>query len=70
MSYIPTRRLFFLSVALALLALAILAGCALDPAPAPTPTPPPPTPTPLPRGGTQMCPICGPGSRARAARSS
>jgi peptide/nickel transport system substrate-binding protein len=52
MSYIPTRRLFVLSVALALFVLAILAGCALDPAPKPTPTPPPPTPTPLPRGGT------------------
>jgi len=52
MSYIPSRRLFFLSAALALLILGILAGCALDPTAAPTPTPPPPTPTPLPRGGT------------------
>ena len=52
MSYLPTRRLFVLSVALGLCILAILAGCALDPAPEPTPTPPPPTPTPLPRGGT------------------
>jgi peptide/nickel transport system substrate-binding protein len=51
MSYIPTRRLFFLSAALAVLALAVLAGCVLDPAPPPTPTPAPPTPTPLPRGG-------------------
>jgi peptide/nickel transport system substrate-binding protein len=51
MSYIPTRRLLMLSAALALLILAFLAGCALDPAPAPTPTPLPPTPTPLPRGG-------------------
>src|SRR5262245_89906 len=54
MKLIPTRRLFVLSVALALLILALLAGCALDPVPAvvPTPTPPPPTLTPLPRGGT------------------
>ncbi len=52
MSYIPTRRLFILSAALALLIPAFLVGCALDPAPAPTPTPLPPTPTPLPRGGT------------------
>ncbi len=52
MSYIPTRRLFMLSAALALAILVFLAGCALDPAPPPTPTPPPPTPTPLPRGGT------------------
>jgi peptide/nickel transport system substrate-binding protein len=51
MNYIPTRRLFIASVALALLALAVLAGCALDPPPPPTPTPLPPTPTPLPRGG-------------------
>jgi hypothetical protein len=46
MSYIPSRRLFFLSAALALLILGILAGCALDPTAAPTPTPPPPTPPP------------------------
>ncbi len=51
MSYIPTRRLFFVSAALALLVLAVLTGCALDPPPPPTPTPPPPTATPLPRGG-------------------
>lgn len=51
MSYLPTRRLFFASVALALFVLAVLVGCALDPAPQPTPTPPPATPTPLPRGG-------------------
>jgi peptide/nickel transport system substrate-binding protein len=51
MNYIPTRRIFIVSVALALLALAILSGCALDPPPPPTPTPLPPTPTPLPRGG-------------------
>src|SRR5215212_1278846 len=51
MNYIPSRRLFLASIALALLALAILSGCALDPPPAPTPTPLPPTPTPLPRGG-------------------
>src|SRR5215204_5637152 len=42
MNYIPTRRIFIVSIALALLALAILSGCALDL---------PPTPTPLPRGG-------------------
>ncbi|MFL5802652.1 MAG: peptide ABC transporter substrate-binding protein [Roseiflexaceae bacterium] len=59
MSYIPTRRLFVLSVALALFVLAVLAGCALDPAPAPTPTPPPPTPTPLPRGGTLSIRLAG-----------
>jgi len=59
MSYIPTRRLFILSVALALLVLAILAGCALDPVPEPTPTPPPPTPTPLPRGGTLTVRMAG-----------
>jgi peptide/nickel transport system substrate-binding protein len=51
MNYIPTRRIFVASVALAMVALAILTGCALDPPPAPTPTPLPPTPTPLPRGG-------------------
>src|SRR5215207_4386795 len=51
MNYIPTRRFFLASIALAILALAILAGCALDPPPPPTPTPLPPTPTPLPRGG-------------------
>ncbi|MDQ2995896.1 MAG: ABC transporter substrate-binding protein, partial [Chloroflexota bacterium] len=51
MNYIPSRRLFLASVALAVLALAILSGCALDPPPPPTPTPLPPTPTPLPRGG-------------------
>src|SRR5690242_6126719 len=51
MNYIPSRRLFLASVALALFALAVLAGCALDPPPPPTPTPLPPTPTPLPRGG-------------------
>jgi peptide/nickel transport system substrate-binding protein len=51
MNYIPSRSLFWASVALALLALAILSGCALDPPPPPTPTPLPPTPTPLPRGG-------------------
>jgi peptide/nickel transport system substrate-binding protein len=51
MNYIPTRRIFIASAALALLALAILSGCALDPPPPPTPTPLPPTPTPLPRGG-------------------
>jgi peptide/nickel transport system substrate-binding protein len=57
MKLIPTRRLFFLSVALALLVLVLLAGCALDPVPIvsptpPTPTLPLPTPTLLPRGGT------------------
>ena len=36
---------------MAVLTLALLAGCALDPPPPPTPTPLPPTPTPLPRGG-------------------
>jgi peptide/nickel transport system substrate-binding protein len=51
MNYIPSRRLFLASVALAALTLALLAGCALDPPPPPTPTPLPPTPTPLPRGG-------------------
>jgi peptide/nickel transport system substrate-binding protein len=51
MNYIPSRRLFLASVALAVFALALLAGCALDPPPPPTPTPAPPTPTPLPRGG-------------------
>ena len=50
MNYIPTRRIFLASLAFAALALALLAGCALDPVDA-TPTPPPPTPTPLPRGG-------------------
>ena len=59
MSYIPTGRLFFLSAALALLLLAVLTGCALDPLPAPTPTPPPPTPTPLPRGGTLTIRLAG-----------
>jgi peptide/nickel transport system substrate-binding protein len=59
MSYIPTRRLFFLSIALVLLTLAVLAGCALDPVAAPTPTPLPPTPTPLPRGGTLTIRIAG-----------
>src|SRR6185295_18729109 len=54
MNYIPSRRLFLASVALAVLTLALLAGCALDPPPAPTPTPLPPTPTPLPRGGEQI----------------
>ena len=39
------------SLGLAALILAILAGCALDPAAEPTPTPPSPTATPLPRGG-------------------
>ena len=53
MSYIPTRRIFILSVALAVLTIAILAGCALDPV-APAPTPPPPTATPLPRGGNLL----------------
>ncbi len=51
MSYLPTRRLLLASVALAVLTLAILAACALDPTAEPTPTPPPPTSTPLPRGG-------------------
>jgi peptide/nickel transport system substrate-binding protein len=51
MNYIPSRRIFIVSIALALLAFAILSGCALDPPPPPTPTPLPPTPTPLPRGG-------------------
>lgn len=54
MSYIPTRRLFVVSVALALLTLTALVGCALNPIPDPTPAPPtqpPPTATPLPRGG-------------------
>lgn len=51
MSYIPTRRIMLVSLGLAALILAILAGCALDPAAEPTPTPPSPTATPLPRGG-------------------
>src|SRR6266511_107247 len=54
MSYIPSRRLFLASVALAVLVLAVLAGCALDPTAAPTPTAPPPSPTPLPRGGNLL----------------
>lgn len=49
--YLPTCRLFVLSVALGLLMLVVLVGCALNPVAEPTPTPPPPTPTPLPRGG-------------------
>lgn len=59
MSYIPTRRLFFLSVALGIFVVALLAGCALDPLPAATPTPLPPTPTPLPRGGTLTIRMAG-----------
>ena len=51
MNYIANRRLLLASIALATLILALLAGCALDPAAAPTPAPPAPTPTPLPRGG-------------------
>lgn len=58
MSFVPTRRLFWLSLALALLTLLLLSGCsqlAGDPAPAttpgPAPTTAPPTATPLPRGG-------------------
>lgn len=51
MSYIPTRRIFLASLALAALVLALLAGCALDPPPAPTATLPAPTATALPRGG-------------------
>jgi peptide/nickel transport system substrate-binding protein len=50
MNYIPSRSLFLASAAIAVLTLAILAGCALDPV-APVPTVPPPTSTPLPRGG-------------------
>lgn len=51
MSYIPLRRIFWISLAIALLIVGVLAGCALNPVPDPTPTPLPPTPTPLPRGG-------------------
>src|SRR5436309_1015821 len=51
MNDIPSRRLFLASVALAVFTLALLVGCALDPAPPPPPTPAPPPPTPLPRGG-------------------
>lgn len=51
MSYIPLRRLLWVSVLLALLVLGVLVGCALNPVPDPTPPPLPPTPTPLPRGG-------------------
>jgi hypothetical protein len=60
MSYIPSRRLFFLSAALALLILGILAGCALDPTAAPTPTPtagptaPPPTPSATPKSAAEQ----------------
>lgn len=36
---------------MALLVLAVLVGCSLDPLPDPTPSPPAPTATPLPRGG-------------------
>jgi len=50
MNYIPSRSLFLASAAIAVVTLAILAGCALDPV-APVPTVPPPTSTPLPRGG-------------------
>lgn len=51
MNDIPLRRIFVISIAVALLIVGLLAGCALDPVPEPTPTPLPPTPTPLPRGG-------------------
>ena len=51
MSYLPLRRIFWISLAVALLVVGVLAGCALNPIPDPTPTPLPPTPTPLPRGG-------------------
>jgi peptide/nickel transport system substrate-binding protein len=51
MSYLPSRQLFIASVAMALLVLAVLVGCSLDPLPDPTPSPPAPTATPLPRGG-------------------
>src|SRR5262245_44022525 len=50
MNYIPSRSLFLASAIFAVLILALLAGCALDPV-APVPTVPPPTNTPLPRGG-------------------
>lgn len=58
MSFLPTSRLFLISCAAAVLALAALVACtpgsqaptpALSPTPAPTAAPP--TPTPLPRGG-------------------
>src|SRR5215211_2968548 len=50
MNYIPSRSLFLASTIFAVLILALLAGCALDPV-APVPTVSPPTNTPLPRGG-------------------
>ncbi|MBC8163123.1 MAG: peptide ABC transporter substrate-binding protein [Roseiflexaceae bacterium] len=54
MTYLPTRRIFFVALALTLLLLGGLAACAQQPTqPTALPaTPPPPTPTPLPRGGT------------------
>jgi peptide/nickel transport system substrate-binding protein len=59
MSYLPTRRIFVASLALALLAVGILAGCVLDPAEPPPPTAPPPTPTALPRGGNLLARLAG-----------
>src|SRR5437868_5022095 len=50
MNYIPSRSLFLASLAIAVLTLVLLVGCALDPV-APVPTAPPPTNTPLPHGG-------------------
>src|SRR5262249_46627884 len=60
MSFLPNRRLFWIS-ALAALLLLVLVACAADPdepqpppppTPRPTLTPRPPTPTALPRGGS------------------
>lgn len=51
MNYLPTRRLLIASIAIAVLILIILVGCALDPAAEPTLTALPQTPTALPRGG-------------------
>jgi peptide/nickel transport system substrate-binding protein len=54
MSYIPSLRHFLASVVLAVVVLAALTACVLDPPPPPPPTAPPPTPTPLPRGGNLL----------------
>lgn len=53
MSYLPNRRLLIAALALALLVLGFLVGCAneQEATPTATPTQAPPTPTPLPRGG-------------------
>ncbi len=52
MSYLPTRRIFFLSLLLSALTVGVLVGCDLAADTTPTALPAPPTPTPLPRGGT------------------